>query len=100
MTDVNKKLTELKANVTPLNTAKFLAGTLISCGTMSAVVMALTGATTNAKGITKLMMRLGIFVLGCKAGDMAEKYFDETFDNFVEVFKEVQEEEKNEPDTK
>ena len=100
MTDVNKKLTELKANVTPLNTAKFITGTLISCGTMSAVVMALTGATANAKGITKLMMRLGIFVLGCKAGDIAEKYFDETFDNFVEAFKEVQEEENNEPDAK
>ena len=40
------------------------------------------------------MMKLGIFVLGCKAGDIAEKYFNDTVDETVKNFKESQEEMK------
>ena len=92
--DLNKELTELKAKVTPVNTAKFLIGTLISFGAMEAVVATLKSPLQGAKGLMKLMMRLGIFVLGCKAGDVAEKYFSDTVDEIMKSFKEAREEEE------
>ena len=97
--DFNKELDEIKQKVTPINTAKFLFGTVISCGAMAAIVAALKNPISSAKGLTKLMMRLGIFVLGCKAGDVAEKYFNDTFDQVIKAFNEVKEEAPNEPVT-
>ena len=38
------------------------------------------------------MMKLGIFVLGCKAGDVAEKYFNETVDETVKTVQETKKE--------
>ena len=73
--DIEKELNELKAKMTPINTAKFLAGTLISLAAAAAVVGAMRGSLSGARGITKLLMKLGIFVLACKAGDVAETYF-------------------------
>ena len=96
--DLNKELTELKEKVTPVSTAKFLAGTLISIGAASAVTMLFKGSTQGMKGLMKLLTKLGIFVLGCKAGEMAEEYFSETIDKMIKSLKEVQEEEKHEPD--
>ena len=95
--DINKELSELKEKVTPINTAKFLIGTIISCGAMAAIVAALKNPIQGAKGITKLMMRLGVFVLGCKAGDVAERYFTETVDSVTKAFNEAKEEVNNEP---
>ena len=92
--DLNKELEELKAKVTPLSTIKFLTGTLISLGAAAAVVGMFKAPVESSKGITKLMMKLGIFVLGCKAGDIAEKYFNDTVDETVRTFKETQEEMK------
>lgn len=94
--DLTKELNELKEKVTPINTAKFLAGTIISCGAMAAIVVALKGPINSTKGLTKLMMKLGVFVLGCKAGDIAEKYFNDTVDQMVKTFKEAEEEVQNE----
>lgn len=94
--NLEKEITELKQNVTPIKTVKFLVGTLISCGAMAAVVAALKCPIQTTKGITKLMMRLGIFVLGCKAGDMAEEYFNKTVDVLTEAFSEAKEEVENE----
>lgn len=91
--DLEKDISELKAKVTPLNTAKFIIGTVISCGAMAAIVAALRLPIQNAKGLTKLMMRLGVFVLGCKAGSIAEEYFSETVDDMIERFNETKEEE-------
>ena len=93
-----KEFDELKAKMTPVNTGKFLMGTLVSCGAMAAVVGALRLPVATSRGLTKLMMRLGIFMLGCKAGEVAEKYFNEMFDNIVNALKESGEEKKNEPD--
>ena len=98
MTVNNNSLIELKQNVTPAKTAKFLAGTVVSCGAMAAVCAALKIPVQNAKGLTKLMMRIGIFVLGCKAGDMAEEYFNKTVDEFMEAVHETKEELQHEPD--
>ena len=95
--DLEKELAEFKSKVTPIKTAKFLMGTVISCGAMAAIVAALKNPIQNAKGITKLMMRLGIFVLGCKAGDIAEAYFNDLVDQVVAMFNEAKEEAKDEP---
>ena len=94
--DLNKEIEELKAKVTPLSTMKFIAGTLISLGAAAAVVGLFRNPIESSKGLTKLMMRLGIFVLGCKAGDVAEKYFSETMDETVQIFQETKEEMKAE----
>ena len=93
--DLNKELEELKAKVTPLSTIKFITGTIISLGTAAAVVGLFKNPIDGAKGLTKLMMKLGIFVLGCKAGDMAEKYFNDTVDETMKSFQ-VAKEEMNE----
>ena len=36
---------------------------------------------------------------GCKAGDIAEKYFSEAFDQVLDALKETREEMEHEPDT-
>jgi hypothetical protein len=92
--DLNKELEELKAKVTPMSTGKFIIGTLISLGATAAVVGLFKNPIEGTKGLTKLMMKLGIFVMGCKAGDIAEKYFNETFDETINAFKETHEEMK------
>lgn len=94
--DINKELEKLKEKVTPISTAKFITGTLISLGTAAAVVALFKNPIDSAKGLTKLMMKLGIFVLGCKIGDVAETYFNEAVDDTVKAFKETQEEMKAE----
>lgn len=96
--DLVKDFNDWKQSMTPMKTMKFIAGTIVSCGAMAAVVSALKGSTAGAKGLTKLMMKLGIFVLGCKAGDMAEKYFNETMDDLLKAVNEAKEEMNNESD--
>ena len=97
--DLNKELEELKAKITPLNTAKFLTGTLISLGATAAVIAMMKGGLNGSKGVTKLLMKLGIFVLACKAGDVAEDYFRETFDGAQEAFSDAKKDIKKD-DTK
>lgn len=92
--DLNKELEELKAKATPANTAKFLIGTLISLGATSAVIALMKSGLAGSKGVTKLLMKLGIFVLACKAGDVAENYFKETFDGAADAFSDAQKEAK------
>lgn len=92
--DITKELEELKTKMTPINTAKFVAGTVISLGATAAVIALMKSGLTGSKGVTKLLMKLGIFVLACKAGDVAEKYFKETFNEAQEALKEMKEEEK------
>ena len=92
--DIAKELEELKLKMTPMNTAKFVAGTVISLGATAAVIALMKSGLVGSKGVTKLLMKLGIFVLACKAGDVAEKYFKETFDEAQGALKEMKEEEK------
>jgi len=94
--DLEKDIIDLKKSITPIKTAKFLAGTVISCGAMAAVVASFRNPIQAAKGLTKLMMRLGIFVLGCKAGDLAEEYFNKTIDAVTDALKKTKEEMNNE----
>lgn len=89
-----KEIQDLKAKMTPLNTIKFLTGTLISLGATAAVIAMMKNPLLGAKGITKLLMKLGIFALACKAGDVAEDYFKEKFDECQEALKQNQEEAK------
>lgn len=88
----NKELEELKSKMTPMNTFKFVAGTVISLGATAAVIALMKTGLVGSKGITKLLMKLGIFVLACKAGDEAEHYFKEMFDEAQEAFKDAKEE--------
>ena len=97
MNNIKKSLTQRKIDMNSIKTFKFVAGTIVSCGAMAVVVGALKIPIQNSKGLTKLMMRLGVFVLGCKAGDIAEKYFDETVDKVTEAIKDIKEELPNEP---
>jgi prefoldin subunit 5 len=90
--DIEKELLDLKAKMTPIGTIKFLMGTLISFGATAAVIAALKNPLQGSRGITKLLMKLGIFVMACKAGDMAEKYFKDTVEDAENAFKEAKEE--------
>ena len=98
--DITKEFSEWKEKLTPVNAAKFVTGTIISCGAMAAVVAALKNPIMTAKGLTKWMMRLGIFVLGCKAGDIAEDYFNSKMDELIGAFNEAKEEANNESGSK
>ena len=92
--NIEQELEDLKAKITPMNTVKFIAGTLISFGATAAVIAALKNPLQGSRGITKLLMKLGIFVLACKAGDVAEQYFKETMDDAEKTFQEAEEEMK------
>lgn len=95
--DFEKELAVIKAKATPLGAVKFVAGALVSCGAYAAVVGLLKGSMVDMKGLTKLMAKAGIFILGCKAGDVAEKYLTDVIDNTVNAFKDAQEETEDEP---
>lgn len=92
--DIEKEFQELKAQITPMKTCKFLAGTLISLGATAAVIGMMKGSIAGSKGITRLLMKLGIFVLACKAGDVAEEYFKKTAEEAEKAFAEAKEEMK------
>ena len=98
--DLTKELNELKEKVTPLNTLKFLAGTVVSCWAMAAIAAALKIPLQSSRGLTKLIMKLGVFILACKAGDIAETYFNDTVDSIIKTFNEAKEEMADESDSK
>lgn len=93
--DFEKEFNELKDKITPMATAKFIAGTLISFGATAAIIAALKNPLAGARGLTKLLMKVGIFVLACKAGDSAEEYFKKTVTEAENAFKEAKGTENN-----
>ena len=96
---INETLSEWKKKTTPAETFKTVAGTIVGCGAMAAVVALMRGSTAGTKGVTKLMMKAGIFVLGCRVGDEAEKYFNSQVDGIIASLKEAKEElEHEQPD--
>ena len=90
--DVNKELEELKNKITPLNTAKFVTGTVISLGAAAAVMELMKNPLKGVKGLSKLAMQLGVFVVGCKIGDVAEQYFNDVVDEIVKGIKDIKKE--------
>ena len=92
--DIEKELNALKAEITPMNTFKFITGTLISLGATAAVIGMMKNPLNGSRGVTKLLMKLGIFVLACKAGDAAEEYFKKTVAEAENAFKEAKDEMK------
>ena len=98
--DFEKELNELKVKMTPFNTIKFLTGTLISFGATAAMFAMMRNPINTAKGITKLIRMLGVFVLACKAGDVAESYFRETTDKIQEELKQMKEDTTDGRDSK
>ena len=89
-------LNAIKANITPVKTFKYVGGAIVSLGAMAAVAAVFKLPINASKGITKLMMKLGVFILACKAGDIAEQYFHETTDTVVDAIKPMQEVQNNE----
>ena len=83
MTALNE-YAKLKDNVTFMKVLKFVGGATISCGAMAVVVAAFRLPIRSSKGITKMLMSLGAFILGCKAGDIAEDYFNQEIDKLGE----------------
>ena len=92
--DLNKELAELKAKITPMSTAKFLAGTVASLGATAAVIALMKSGLSGSRGITKLLMKLGIFVLACKAGEVAKDYLEEYVTEMEDAYHEMQNEAK------
>lgn len=68
---------------------RFAVGTVISLGSAAAISYAFKDTIRSAKGIAKISMRLGIFVVGCKIGEDAETFFNKTVDETVETCKEI-----------
>ena len=93
---IENDIAQLKEQFTPTNAAKFILGTLASLGAAAAVVALMQGPLNGSKGMTKLLMKLGIFVLAGKAGDIAETYLKETLDDAEQAFKEAQKDVKEE----
>lgn len=91
---IEKELDALKAEITPMNTFKFIAGTLISLGATAAVIGMMKSPLAGSRGVTKLLMKLGIFVMACKAGDVAEDYFKKMVTEAEDAYKEAKEEMK------
>ena len=89
--NLGKELQNLKTEVTAGNAFKLVAGTLISCGAAAAIMAMFKGTIESAKGATKLMMKIGVLVLGWKVGDVTEQYFNETIDDVVKAFKDAKE---------
>ena len=93
--DINQEaLEELKKQLTPLNGFKIIFGTLVSVGATAAVIAAFRNPINGVKGILRILMSAGAFVLGCKAGDIAEEYFKETVDNWTETISDISNEVK------
>jgi len=76
---------DLPEKITTGSVLKFVTGTVISLGTAAAVYAAFRVPIHSAKGLVKLSMKVGIFTLSCKAGDVAEKYFNETVDAITDA---------------
>lgn len=87
-----KVLEEFKKQFTPLNASKIVVGTLISLGATAAVIAMFKDPIKGAKGLAKILMASGVFILGCKAGDVAEDYFKNKVDEVAETVHEIKDE--------
>ena len=86
-----KELKDLKKALTPYKITKYCAGYVISVGAFLAIMAVLKRPMGASKGLIKLLTRLGIFVLACKAGDVAQKYFCDTADEIKDSIKDIKE---------
>ena len=86
-----KELKELKKALTPYNITKYCAGYIISAGAFLAIVAILKRPMGASKGLIRLLTKLGIFILACKAGDVAQKYFCDTADEVRDSIKDIKE---------
>lgn len=91
-------LDEIKKQLSAKNAFKVIFGTLISLGATAAVIALMKNPIKGAHGIVKILMSMGIFVVGCKVGDVAEDYFEEKVDDLSEMVKDIRNEIKEEGD--
>lgn len=89
-------LEELKSKLTTKNAIKVVFGTLISLGAAAAVIAMMKNPIKNARGITKILMAMGVFTIGCKVGTEADDYFKETVDNVADSIADIKKELKEE----
>lgn len=87
-------LAEFRKQLTPIKACKIIFGTLISVGATAAVVAAMSNPLKASKGLLKVLMAAGVFVLACKAGDMAQDHFEQTVDNLSESIQDISKEMK------
>ena len=85
-------LIELKKQFTAKKAIKTIFGTLVSIGAMAAVIAMFKNPIKASKGIIKLLMIAGVFMLADKAGDVAENHFDEKVDEWSDSAKEFMKE--------
>ena len=86
-----EELNELKKELTVYNITKFCAGYAISFGAFLAIMAFLKNPLSTSKGLIRLLTKLGIFVLACKAGDVAQKYFCDSADEIKDSIKDIKE---------
>lgn len=84
-------MNELKDQLTPYNVAKLCIGYTISVGAFLAISAFLKKPIGPSKGVIKLLTKLGIFVLACKAGDIAQDYFCESADEIKNSINDIKE---------
>lgn len=89
--DAKKELEEL---TTPLGITKFIGGTAASLGAAAAITCLMKSPLKNVKGLSKLGMTFGVFVLACKAGDIADDYFNKVVDEIVDFIQDFKKEMK------
>lgn len=73
-------------------TLKFGVGLAIGIAADMALTCILKTHIPAGKGVTKLMMRLGVFMLAMKAGDDVENYFYDVVDGTKNVYQEMKQE--------
>lgn len=78
----------VKSKLKSGSTAEFIAGTLASLGATAAVIALMKNPLAGAKGITKLLMKLGIFALACKVGEDTEEYLCRKIKEIVDIVNE------------
>lgn len=81
-------LKTLKGRLISPECARGLAGLLAGFGATAAVIALMKNPLGATKGLSKLLMKLGIFVLACKAGDMADDYLKTMIKEIEDAFKE------------
>lgn len=75
--EINKELSALK-DINSFKAFKCISGLLASLGATAAVIALMRTPLSGSKGLTKILMKVGMFVLACKAGDVAENYVKDT----------------------
>lgn len=79
-----------------LEMIKTIGGVIVSVGVTAVVGNALKLSASEARGLKKLSMTIGAFVLSGMVSENATKYFNNKFDDFTDVISKMKDEENQE----